>query len=251
MKYSQLLFVTQIYAEYAPREDEYVYCECSTGVSTNETTMSIEFGSPDRCIYKSENDVKEYGENTDPIKVTKDGNTFCKVLQGSCFNVHYWITKTNGSCITRDCANLGFQFKGCAVNETRRLIEYQRNRNEAGGDFNMDHIKREAGMCSGERDSKTGQHTNYGMDAHGLETIHHNRLSDTMFSRTYCCDEALCNRDESVYRGKTRSEWMDLLEVEVTSAYQHALEEKAKLASSVKANILLPFILLIHSILLL
>ena len=30
----------------------------------------------------SENDVKEFGENTDPIKVTKDGKTFCKVLQG-------------------------------------------------------------------------------------------------------------------------------------------------------------------------
>ena len=68
-------------------------------VSTNETTMSIEFGSPDRCIYKrfvpvfltanmigfnfSENDVKEFGENTDPIKVTKDGKTYCKVLQGN------------------------------------------------------------------------------------------------------------------------------------------------------------------------
>ena len=31
----------------------------------------------------SENDVKEFGENTDPIKVTKDGKTFCKVLQGN------------------------------------------------------------------------------------------------------------------------------------------------------------------------
>ena len=31
----------------------------------------------------SENDVKEFGENTDPIKVTKDGKTYCKVLQGN------------------------------------------------------------------------------------------------------------------------------------------------------------------------
>ena len=33
----------------------------------------------------SENDVKEFGENTDPIKVTKDGRTYCKVLQGNGF----------------------------------------------------------------------------------------------------------------------------------------------------------------------
>ena len=33
----------------------------------------------------SENDVKEFGENTDPIKVTKDGKTYCKVLQGNGF----------------------------------------------------------------------------------------------------------------------------------------------------------------------
>ena len=59
------------------------------------------------------------------------------------------------------------------------------NRNEAGGDFNMEHINREAGMCSGDKDPKTGQKSNYGMEKHGLEQIHHTKLSESMFSRTY------------------------------------------------------------------
>ena len=59
------------------------------------------------------------------------------------------------------------------------------NRNEAGGDFNMEHINREAGMCSGDKDPKTGQKSNYGMEKHGLEQIHHAKLSESMFSRTY------------------------------------------------------------------
>ena len=49
----------------------------------------------------------------------------------------------------------------------------------------MEHINREAGMCSGDKDPKTGQKSNYGMEKHGLEQIHHTKLSESMFSRTY------------------------------------------------------------------
>ena len=40
-------------------------------------------------------------------------------------------------------------------------------------------------MCSGYKDKKTGQKSNYGMEKHGLEQIHHTKLSESMFSRTY------------------------------------------------------------------
>ena len=67
----------------------------------------------------------------------------------------------------------------------RNFMIFLGNRNEAGGDFNMEHINREAGMCSGDKDPKTGQKSNYGMEKHGLEQIHHAKLSESMFSRTY------------------------------------------------------------------
>ena len=71
--------------------------------------------------------------------------TFWKPWKGSCFNVHYYITKVNGvansTCQTRDCAQLGFQFKGCAVNETRRIIEYQSKWHTVG-------LKPWVGLCA-------------------------------------------------------------------------------------------------------
>lgn len=43
----------------------------------------------------SENDVKEFGENTDPIKVTKDGKTYCKVLQGNGYRNNMTLAHQN------------------------------------------------------------------------------------------------------------------------------------------------------------
>jgi len=126
-------------------EHEYVKCECSTKVTTNSTTMSIEFGGEDQCVYKSESDIEEV---TDPFRIieTDENNNkklYCKVLAGSCFNVRYYripspelrTDEMNKRCFSNgeesnvitntSCSEVAFHFKGCAVNEKRRCIEYE------------------------------------------------------------------------------------------------------------------------------
>ena len=95
--------------------------------------------------------------DTDPFRVKENGKMYCKVLEGnkyqiwvtlknyhlgSCFKVQYYRQKGDGNDVecknmnkfgpgwdrnpTNDsCTQFAFQFMGCAVNETRKMIEYQ------------------------------------------------------------------------------------------------------------------------------
>merc|ERR1712242_200128 len=234
-------------------EGEYKKCECNTRINTNQERMSIEFGGPQQCIYKSEEEVNHPG-NTDPFRIVgDDGKMYCKVLEGSCFKVQYYRQKDDGrdadckqkgkfgpqwsTAPTNDsCTQFAFQFMGCAVNETRKLIEYQRTQKKADEELELD--VEEQGMCQGEHNS------NYGMAAlHGMDQIHHIKLADKMFSRTYCCNESMCNSDDYVYHGNTMSQWMKKLEKQIANVTAMIELEKKK-ASSKSVIVFLPLLIL-------
>merc|ERR1711935_1077737 len=242
---------------------EYKRCECDTRLSTNPESMSVEFGGdPTQCVYKSK-DQHTPGD-TDPYRIMENDKMYCEVLEGSCFTVKYYRQKADGrdaDCVSRgkfgsgweavdgrilggwaaqpptdNCTIEAFSFTGCAVNETRKLIEYQRTQKKTDEEINLDDLE-DQGMCQGEPKS------NYGMkQLYGLDSIHHIRLAEKMFSRTYCCNETMCNAKDYPYHGKTMVEWMVLMEDRIINLTAIELELKKKLSSTSNLLVFLPLL---------
>jgi len=60
-----------------------------------------------------------------------------------------------------------------------------------------------------------------------LPQIHHITLSETMFSRTYCCKDENCNKENEKFGGKTFSEWNEIIESNIEL-------EKQKVKAAIK-----------------
>merc|ERR1712130_219587 len=210
-------------------DKEYISFECDTRVTTIEKNMTIHWGGGSKCIYGT---IDEIEENTDPFReYDKDKDKmYCRALGGSCFHVQYY-TRNGTNCRKTACAKTAFYFAGCAVNNTRRALEYEKMRRVAGGEFNMNHLNQDEfpPMCFGVHKKSTGENSNYEMmERHGFKEIHHVDLSMTMFSRVYCCNNTYCNKEGAIFYDRSRDGWMDLLEVQIDDYLNKTAKMKAK-----------------------